>query len=169
MAATAIWFRPSDFYAVEQMPLRVIFLTTTMGLTLWLMVRLNTARDEAEDLAKERASLAEMGRVVGSTLELGQVYGHFAVLVQELVPHRKISMSRFNPVSGKLERIFADGESAIGRSQGMGGIGPESDADLAGILINLHGALYGGDGTGQHTSMAVPLISGDSVGRQDEP
>lgn len=163
MAATAIWFRPSDFYAVEQMPLRVIFLTTTMGLTLWLMVRLNTARDEAEDLAKERASLAEMGRVVGSTLELGQVYGHFAVLVQELVPHRKISMSRFNPVSGKLERIFADGESAIGRSQGMGGIGPESDADLAGILINLHGALYGGDGTGQHTSMAVPLISGGMV------
>jgi PAS domain S-box-containing protein len=163
MAATALWFWPSDFYAVEQMPLRVLFLTTTMGLTLWLMARLNTARDEAEDLAKERASLAEMSRIVGSTLELGQVYGHFAALVQELVPYRRISMNRFNPVSGKLERIFAHGESAIGRTKSVSGIATESDADLNAILIKRHGALYGGDGTGQHTSMAVPLVSGDRV------
>ena len=73
-----------------------------MGLTLWLMARLNRASYEAEDLARERATLAEISRTIGSTLELGQVYGSFAALIQELVPYRRISISRPDPNTGRL-------------------------------------------------------------------
>ncbi|MDP6822927.1 MAG: PAS domain S-box protein [Dehalococcoidia bacterium] len=156
MAATALWFWPADFYAVQQMPLRVLFLTTTMGLTLWLMARLNRARDEAEDLARERATLAEMSRVIGSTLELGQVYGHFASLVQDLVPYRRISMNRFDPVTGQLVHVYSHGESAPGRS-------PGSEADLSAVVSQRSGVMFGGESTGQHASMAAPLISGDRL------
>ncbi|MBT3941273.1 MAG: PAS domain S-box protein, partial [Chloroflexi bacterium] len=156
MAATAIWFWPSDFYAVEQMPLRVLFLTTTMGLTLWLMARLNRARDQAEDLAQERATLAEMSRVVSSTLELGQVYGHFATLVQALVPYRRISMNRFDPITGQLEHVYSQGESALGRPSGL-------ESDLSRVVSQRSGMLLGGEQTGQHAYMAVPLVSGDRV------
>lgn len=160
MAATALWFWSSDYYAVEQMPLRVLFLTTTMGLTLWLMARLNKSRDEAEDLARERAVLAEMSRVIGSTLELGQVYGAFALLVQELVPYRRISINRIDPATGRLEHIYSHGEPALGRS---GGTNQWLDTDLSDVISQRSGTLYGGESTGQHTSMAVPLISGDRV------
>lgn len=156
MAATALWFWPSDFYAVEQMPLRVLFLTTTMGLTLWLMARLNRARDIAEDLAAERATLAEMSRVIGSTLELGQVYDHFASLVRELVPYRRISMNHFDTATGQLEQVYSHGESALGRSSGF-------DSSLSTVIRQRTGMLFGGEETGQHTFMAVPLISGDRV------
>ena len=156
MAATALWFWPADFYAVEQMPLRVLFLTTTMGLTLWLMARLNRARDAAEALARERATLAEMSRVIGSTLELGQVYSHFASLVRELIPYRRISLNRFDPVAGQLEHVYSQGDSASGRSSGF-------DPDLPGVIDQRSGMLFGGGHAGQHTSMAVPLISGDRV------
>lgn len=142
------------------MPLRVLFLTTMMGLTLWLMARLNRSRDEAEDLAMERAILAEMSRVIGSTLELGRVYGTFALLVQELVPYRRISMNRFDPATGRLEHIYSHSESALGRSRGSS---QTLDSDLSDVISQGSGAMYGGESTGQHTSMAVPLISGDRV------
>lgn len=160
MAATALWFRPSDYYAVEQMPLRVLFLTTMMGLTLWLMARLNKSRDESENLARERAVLAEMSRVIGSTLELGQVYGTFDLLVQELVPYRRISMNRFDPATGRLEHIYSHGQPVLGRS---GGANQGLDTDLSDMISQRRGMLYGGESTGQHTSMAVPLISGERV------
>lgn len=160
MAATALWFWPPDFYAVEQMPLRVLFLTTTMGLTLWLMARLARTRDEAEDLARERATLAEISRVIGSTLEIGQVYGSFAALIQELVPYRRISISRLDPETGRLEQVYSQGEPALGR---VGHFDATSDSQLSTVVAPRRGALYGGENSGQRTFMAVPLISGDRV------
>ena len=168
MAATALWFLPADMYTVEQMPLRVLFLTTTMGLTLWLMARLNRASYEAEDLARERATLAEISRTIGSTLELGQVYGSFAALIQELVPYRRISISRLDPNTGRLEHVYSQGEPGLGRVSRFDpepdpGSDSQPDPELSAVIARRRGALYGGETTGQHTFMAVPLISGDRV------
>ena len=168
MAATALSFLPADMYTVEQMPLRVLFLTTTMGLTLWLMARLNRASNEAEDLARERATLAEISRTIGSTLELGQVYGSLAALIRELVPYRRISISRLDPNTGRLEHVYSQGEPGFGRvsrfdPESDPGSDSQPDPELSAVIARRRGALYGGEITGQHTFMAVPLISGDRV------
>ena len=168
MAATALWFLPADMYTVEQMPLRVLFLTTTMGLTLWLMARLNRASNQAEDLARERATLAEISRTIGSTLELGQVYGSFAALVRELVPYRRISISRLDSNTGRLEHVYSQGEPGLGRVSRFDpepdpGSDSQPDPELSAVIARRRGAPYGGGITGQHTFMAVPLISGDRV------
>ena len=60
-------------------------------------------------LARENEALAEIGRVIGSSLEIDRVYRSFAEHVQRLIPVDRIAISKVDVLSGEMLSPFVGG------------------------------------------------------------
>jgi diguanylate cyclase (GGDEF)-like protein/PAS domain S-box-containing protein len=128
-------------------------------------------------LAKEMAVIAEIGRVIGSTLDIDEVYELFVAEVQKLIPSDRLSVSLHSLAEGVVRIAYVFGTNVHGRQKGesfhLGGtlnemlirrrsgllILPESLDELARsypTLINNYKA-------GVRSMMSVPLIARDEV------
>ncbi|MBT3942903.1 MAG: GAF domain-containing protein [Chloroflexi bacterium] len=62
--------------------------------------------------------IAEIGRLVSSVTEIGEVYSQFAGIVGELIDFDRLSISAIGPNSGALEVLYVDGVAFPGREHG---------------------------------------------------
>jgi len=136
-------------------------------------------RETAERLAEEMAVIAEIGRLIGSTLDIAEVYESCALQAQKLVLFDRLSVDLNNPDEATFTVTYVSGSDIPGRRPGdtVPIAGTISEAILhkrTGLLINTAGVE---EITGQlprvtnvatiragmHSMISVPLISGDEV------
>lgn len=70
--------------------------------------------ERAETEARERAVLAEIGRIVGSSLDINSVYARFAEQVRELIDFDRISIAYVDPRRSSAVYAWAEGEALTG-------------------------------------------------------
>lgn len=66
----------------------------------------------------EHSTLAEIGRIIGSSLDVDKVYDDFAVNVRTLIPFEGIAINLTEPESGTLTTRYARGVAVAERLQG---------------------------------------------------
>ncbi len=71
-----------------------------------------------ERLAKEMAIIAEIGRIIGSTLDIEKVYERFAAETQKLIPFDRLSVSLNNPHEYTQSVTYVSGIDIPIRRQG---------------------------------------------------
>jgi GAF domain-containing protein len=123
----------------------------------------------------EAATIAEIGRIIGSSPDIGEVYGRFAAEVRKLIPFdRLLGVSLNNFQEWTLRIAYADGNAGrkLGENFPLSGslneiliktrrgllIQPDSVEELAGLPTVI--ANYN---KGVRSLMSVPLISQDVV------
>ena len=79
---------------------------------------LKSASEETEILAAENALLAEVGRIISSSLEISEVYEGFARQVKELIPFDRIAISLVDMESFTFNNQYVFGVPAAGREEG---------------------------------------------------
>lgn len=138
------------------------------------------SREAAERLAEETAVIAEIGRLIGSTLDIDEVYERFAAETRKLIPFDRISVNLFNMRENTVTVIYASGAEVAARNQRNtfpleGTFSLEIRQKQAGILIQpespeeidriLHRmpALAPSFQTGMRSMIGVPLISRSQV------
>jgi diguanylate cyclase (GGDEF)-like protein/PAS domain S-box-containing protein len=135
-------------------------------------------REIAERLAEEMAIIAEIGRLIGSTLDINEVYKRLTVEAQKLIPFDRLSVTLINPDQNTLVRAYLSGfdvpELTPGTSFPMQGsisetlmrtrtgliLHPASVQDLTGQYYH---RLVSGFKAGIRSFMSVPLISRDEM------
>jgi len=79
---------------------------------------LRRSEEEAKRLAKEAAVLAEIGRIISSTLNIEEVYEWFAKEAQKLIPFDRISINLINLEDGTVAVAYVSGLDIPGRRLG---------------------------------------------------
>ena len=74
--------------------------------------------ERSERLAKEMAIIAEIGRIIGSTLDIDKVYERFATETKKLIPFDRLSVSLNNPHEYTQTVAYVSGIDIPGRRQG---------------------------------------------------
>ena len=72
----------------------------------------------SEQLAQEIAIIAEIGKVVGSTLDIEEVYENFAAEVRKLIPFDRLAVNLHNLHEENVRVAYFFGEAISGRSKG---------------------------------------------------
>jgi PAS domain S-box-containing protein len=138
---------------------------------------LQRSEEEARRLAKENATVAEIGRIISSTLNIEEVYERFAEEVRKVLPFDRVSVNTINFDRTSITIAYAFGikvgdlpegtvlplddpfsENILNKRQGVL-ILPEDETELAESYPNLvkHFRI------GIRSMMTVPLISKDQV------
>ena len=76
------------------------------------------SREIAERLAGELAVIAEIGRLISSTLAIGEVYERVAAEARKLIPFDRLSVSLNNPRDGTQTVAHVAGLDIPGRRPG---------------------------------------------------
>ena len=100
----------SSTYAVEQTPIRVLFMGATVGLTVWLVALLRREREHAEAKWHESETLAGLGRIISSSPDIDSVYRRFTESVSELLPFDRMSISTVGEEDGAITLRYVEGE-----------------------------------------------------------
>jgi PAS domain S-box-containing protein len=79
---------------------------------------LRKSEEEARQLARQNAILAEIGRIVSSTLNIEEVYALLAEETRKLIPFERMVISQFNREGDTLTNQYVRGTSVPGRNQG---------------------------------------------------
>ena len=79
---------------------------------------LEVASGEAKLLADENALLAEIGRIITSSLDIDDVYEGFARQVRQLIPFDRIAISMVDFETGTFTNAYVLGVYAAGRERG---------------------------------------------------
>ena len=79
---------------------------------------LKFASEETELLAAENALLAEIGRIISSSLEISDVYDGFARQVREIIPFDRIAISLVDMKCSTFNNQYVFGVDAPGREEG---------------------------------------------------
>jgi hypothetical protein len=79
---------------------------------------LHRSEEEAKRLARENAVIAEMGRIISSTLNIDEVYPLFSQKVKELMPFDRIGINLINLKEGTHTVPYVAGPSVSGRQPG---------------------------------------------------
>ncbi len=74
--------------------------------------------ENARQLAQENAIIAEIGRIIGSTLDIEEVYERFAHEVQKLIPFDRISVNIIHPEEGTVRVQYVFGAEVKDRHPG---------------------------------------------------
>ena len=134
-------------------------------------------REKAERLAEEMAVIAEIGRLIGSTLDIDEVYERFAAETRKLIPFDRLSVSLNNPREQTQRVAYVSGFDIPARRRGdtfslEGTVNEVIVRTRTGLLIptadieDLAGRLPGLITVTQEkmrSVMSVPLISHDEV------
>ncbi len=70
-------------------------------------------------LAEEAVVIAEIGRIISSSLDIEEVYERFAEEVRKLIPFDRILLNLVNPQEGTLTTAYTAGMEVAGRSKGV--------------------------------------------------
>jgi len=70
---------------------------------------LRESEEEARRLSQENAVMAEIGRVISSTLNIEEVYERFAEEVQKLIPFDRVSVNTMNPDRASITIAYVSG------------------------------------------------------------
>ena len=76
------------------------------------------SREAAERLAEEMSAIAETGRVIGSSLNIAEVYERFAAEVKKLIPSDRVSVSLINPDGKSFTIAYLSGVHITYRRSG---------------------------------------------------
>jgi len=79
---------------------------------------LKQSEEETRRLAKENAVVAEIGRIISSTLDIDEVYERFAEEAGKLVPFDRITITLYYPKEGKFATAYVSGLKVEGRQKG---------------------------------------------------
>lgn len=79
---------------------------------------LKNASEETELLAAENALLAEIGRIISSSLDISEVYEGFARQVRRLIPFDRVAISLVDMESFTFNNQYVFGVPAEGREEG---------------------------------------------------
>lgn len=109
VAGANVILRDGSDYVVQQLPLRVLFMTLTAALTVGLVSQIRLERGKTENLWKESESLAEIGRVISSSPNIDEVYQRFAAEVKKLIPFDRISVSTIDAEPGTMNLRYVEG------------------------------------------------------------
>ena len=134
-------------------------------------------RETAERLAKEMAIIAEIGRLIGSTLDIDEVYGTVAAETGKLIPFDRLSVNLHNPRENTVNVVYVSGLDVPGRRPGdsfplKGSVSEVLIRKRTGMIIRPADAeettgrfpvLVNDIEAGLHSMMSVPLISRDEV------
>ena len=131
-----------------------------------------TPRGQAGQQATEYAVLAEIGRIISSTLNIDEIYEQFAYQVSLLIPFDRLSISSVDMEAHTVQAVYAVGGDIPGWERNVvhdivpGGISDILERDRRGILFRTPAEEeeaghqpareLGGD---FQTRIAVPLIA----------
>lgn len=76
------------------------------------------SRETAERLAKEMAIIAEIGRLIRSTLDIREVYERLAAEADKLIPFDRLSLNVRNPHDDTIEIAYVSGSDVPSRGPG---------------------------------------------------
>jgi PAS domain S-box-containing protein len=79
---------------------------------------LKRREEEAGQLARENAILAEIGKILSSSLKIEEVYERFAEEARKLIPLDRIMVGLNNPDKGNVTVAYASGSNVDGRRVG---------------------------------------------------
>jgi PAS domain S-box-containing protein len=102
------------------------------------------SRETAEQLAEEMSVIAEIGRVIGSTLEIDEVYERFAVEARKLIPFDRVTINLINPDKKSFTNAYISGFDIPGRRPGSTAPLARSVSEIfmrspSGQIINVEG------------------------------
>ncbi|MBE0557658.1 MAG: diguanylate cyclase, partial [Proteobacteria bacterium] len=134
-------------------------------------------RETAERLAKEMAIIAEIGRLVSSTLDIGEVYGTVAAETGKLIHFDRVSVNLHDPHESTMNVVYVSGLDVPGRRPGdslplKGSVSEVIIRKRTGMIIGPADAeattarfpvLVNDVEAGLRSMMSVPLISRDEV------
>ena len=135
------------------------------------------SREIAERLANEMAVIAEIGRIISSTLDIDEVYERFAAEAKKLIAFDRIVVNLNDPQKGIICTTYSSGLDVPGRRPGdiypLSGSVNEMLMERRTGMINRPSSIeeitdqYPGLGpafqAGMRSIIAVPLISRDVV------
>ncbi|MBS3905761.1 MAG: GAF domain-containing protein [Syntrophaceae bacterium] len=131
----------------------------------------------ANRLSQENATIARIGQIVSSTLDVDEVYSLFAEEVRKLIPFDRISVATINSEAQTVTMAYTWGNKVDGRNQGdvfslAHSIYEELMATRSGLLIHAEDEnelfkayphLLNSFRAGFRSMISVPLISKDEV------
>ena len=118
------------------------------------------SRETAERLAEETAIIAEIGRVIGSTLEINEVYERFAVEAKKLISFDRIAVNLKHPHEVASSVAYVAGLDIPSRRQGTSTT--EAGSLNGAVLSSRTGLLIQPEGTPEGIAEIVsrfPLLS----------
>ena len=119
VAGVNVIFLDSSEYAVQQQPLRIIFMAATVLLAIWLIAQIRRERERAESKWRESEALAGLGRIISSSPDIDEVYHRFADAVKDLIPFDRLSVSTVSDQHGAMTLRYVQGEEFGEREQGV--------------------------------------------------
>ena len=135
------------------------------------------AEAQANRLARQNAGIAEIGRIISSSLEVEDVYAGFAEQTRNLIPFDRLSMNLILSETDDFMPAYVFGRAVPGRGVGevsplRGTLSEEVRHQRRAIvyhsttkddLLNRYHGLEREYGTGLRSFLSVPLIYGDEV------
>ncbi len=135
------------------------------------------SREAAERLAEETAVIAEIGRLIGSTLEIADVYERFAAEARKLIPFDRLSVNLTDDERKAVRIAYVSGMEIPGRRAGdsfplAGSVNETFQHRRTGLIIDpeearavseRNGHLFSSVRVGMRSLMSVPLISRDEA------
>lgn len=76
------------------------------------------SEEEAKGLSRENEILAEIGRIISSTLNIEEIYERFAEEVKKLIPFDRIVIDAIDIEKNTLTNLYIEGEKIPGRKIG---------------------------------------------------
>jgi PAS domain S-box-containing protein len=77
---------------------------------------LKQSEASAMQLAQENAAMAEIGRIIGSTLNIDEVYESFAEEVKKIIPFDRIVINTIDTEKGTVRNVYIAGDELRGRN-----------------------------------------------------
>ena len=138
---------------------------------------LRQSEETANHLAHENALMAEIGRIISSTLNIEEVYEHFAEKVKNLIPFDRIAINTINYVDEKVTIAYVTGVDVADRVKGtvipLHGTPAEEivrtrksmifQAENPKKVTDRFPGLLASFQAGVRSLMAIPLISKDEI------
>ncbi|MCI0437545.1 MAG: GAF domain-containing protein [Chloroflexi bacterium] len=128
-------------------------------------------------VAHEREALAELGRIMSSSLEINEVYQRFAELACKLIPGDRVSIVIANPREGTFDNAYVSGIDVPQRRPGditqlQGSVTKQAIDTKSSVLVHAdsledlernYPGLVPGFQAGLRSFLSTPLISSDEV------
>jgi PAS domain S-box-containing protein len=76
------------------------------------------SEETARRLSQENATMAEIGQIISSTLNIEEVYERFAEEVQKLIPFDRIVINTINMEKATVMNVYMAGKGIVGRKIG---------------------------------------------------
>ncbi len=135
------------------------------------------SQQDAQRLAQESTVLAEIGRIISSTLNIDEVYKFFSEKVKTLIPYDRIVVNMVQKDGRTVINRYVEGEAASGRNMGdvfvlAGSFTAQVIQNRRGMLIDVPdereiATIYPGlipeIRAGFQSFLSVPLIIGDKA------